>query len=93
MKGLRDGLVWLVSFFFFLWSGIIIYWSNFFLKGTGRSHIPKKGQILGELDDLLYHESVDICKMHEQGQYGDQGGQTLVMDEQMSWWLQRSEPE
>lgn len=51
------------------------------LHGQG----PEEGQILGELDNLLYHESVDVREMHEQRQFRHQGWQVLVMDEQMSW--------
>lgn len=44
MKRLRDGLVWLVTFFGGGGGGeggIIIYWSVFFLKGKGRSHTER----------------------------------------------------
>lgn len=58
----------------------------FFLKGKGRS-VPEEGQVLGELDDLLHHESVDVCKVHEQRQSWGEGGQGLVVDEEMSWRL------
>lgn len=61
------------------------------MRGGGYS--PEEGQILGELDDLLHHVSVDVCNVCEQRQHGDQGGQGLVMDEQISWRLWRSERE
>lgn len=54
-------------------------------------HSPEDRQVLGKLDDLLYHESVDVCEVCDQRQHRGQGGQGLVMDEQMSWRLQRSE--
>lgn len=53
-------------------------------------HSPEKGQFLGELDNLLYHEGVDICEVHEQRQLRDHDGWALVSDEQVSWRLQRS---
>jgi hypothetical protein len=57
------------------------------------SHSPEKGQILGELDNLLYHESVDIGKVCKQRWHRSPWGQGLVMTEQVSWRLQRSEHE
>lgn len=45
---------------------------------------PEKGQILGELDDLLHHESIDICKVCEQRQHGGQRLESPVMGEQVS---------
>lgn len=56
-------------------------------------HVPEERHVLGELDDLLYHEGVDLREVREQGQFGDWDGQALVMDEQMSRRLQRSGPE
>lgn len=48
---------------------------------------PEKGQILGELDNLLHHESIDICKVCEQRQHRGQRLERPVMDEQVSWRL------
>lgn len=49
---------------------------------------PEKGQILGELDNLLHHESIDICKVCEHRQHGGQRLERPVMDEQVSWRLE-----
>lgn len=48
---------------------------------------PEKGQVLGELDNLLHHERVNICKVCEQRPHGDQRREGPVMDEQVSWRL------
>lgn len=57
------------------------------LHGQG----TEKGQILGELDNLLHHESIDICKVCEQRQHGGQGLERPVMAEQVGRRLQSSE--
>lgn len=61
------------------------------LEFTG-AHTPEDGQVLGELDHLLHHERVDVCKVPEQWLHGDQAGRAQLVGEQVLWGLWGPEP-